>query len=182
MAWRPYQDIVSMWIARSLSATRSSGTFAACLMSPFHSLSSSGGGGISIQGTCSASIQCAHGSLVDNNPGYLVYMRGDSRCFIGFLREEHLFPQQKAIGRGLFFEHQPDLLVRLTTWGLLYECVCAMPSFFLPLRLRLTSRRSVFRPSLKLCWLHLIPVGQGLVRQSRCLVFTTSPWTYSPET
>jgi hypothetical protein len=29
----------------------------------------------------------------------------------------------------LFFEHQPDLLGRLTARGLLYLCVCAMPSF-----------------------------------------------------
>jgi hypothetical protein len=29
-----------------------------------------------------------------------------------------------------FFEHQPELLGRLTAWGLLYECVCVMPFFF----------------------------------------------------
>jgi hypothetical protein len=28
-----------------------------------------------------------------------------------------------------FFEHQPDLLGRLTAWGLLYKCVRVMPSF-----------------------------------------------------
>jgi hypothetical protein len=28
-----------------------------------------------------------------------------------------------------FFEHQLDLLGRLTARGLLYECVCATPSF-----------------------------------------------------
>jgi hypothetical protein len=41
-----------------------------------------------------------------------------------------MFPKQKAVGRGFFFfEHQPDLLGRLTAQGLLYECVCSMPSF-----------------------------------------------------
>jgi hypothetical protein len=39
-----------MWIARSLSATGSSGTSAAGLMTSFQTLSSSGGGGISMQG------------------------------------------------------------------------------------------------------------------------------------
>jgi hypothetical protein len=69
---------------------------------PFQSLSSSGGGGISIQGTDSAPIQCACGLLGDNNPGYPVSLRGDSLCFVCFSREEHLFPQQKAVGRGFF--------------------------------------------------------------------------------
>jgi hypothetical protein len=102
VAWRPYQDTVGTRIVRSLSATVSSGTSAACLMTPFQHLSFSGGGDISIQGTGSAPIQCAHGPLGDNNPGYPVYLRGDSRCFVCFSREGHLFPQQKSIGRGLF--------------------------------------------------------------------------------
>jgi hypothetical protein len=93
MAWRPYLDSVGTWIARSLSATGSSGTSVAGLMTPFQTLSVSGGGGISIQGTGSVLIQCARGSLGDNNPGYLVSLRGDPRCFVCFSREEHLFPQ-----------------------------------------------------------------------------------------
>jgi hypothetical protein len=48
--WRPYQGTVGTWIARSLSATGSSGTSTVVLMTPFQSLSSSGGGGIFIQG------------------------------------------------------------------------------------------------------------------------------------
>jgi hypothetical protein len=41
-----------------------------------------------------------------------------------------MFPKHKAVGRRFsFFEHQPDLLGRLTARGLLYECVCATPSF-----------------------------------------------------
>jgi hypothetical protein len=47
-----------------------------------------------------------------------------------FPREEHMFPQQKVVGRGfLFFKHQPNLLGHLTARGLLYECVCVTPSF-----------------------------------------------------
>jgi hypothetical protein len=102
MAWQPYQDTVGTWIARYLSTTGSSGTSTTGLMTPFQTLSVSGGGGISIQGTGSAPIQCARGSLGNNNPGYPVSLRGDPYRFICFSREEHLFPQQKAIGRGLF--------------------------------------------------------------------------------
>jgi hypothetical protein len=47
---RSYQDTVGTWMARSLSATGSSWTSAAVLMTPFQTLSSSGGGSISIQG------------------------------------------------------------------------------------------------------------------------------------
>jgi hypothetical protein len=101
MAWWPYHDTVGTWIARSLSATGSSGTSATGLMTPFQTLSVSSGGGISIQGTSSALIQCACGLLGDNNSGYHVPLRGDPCCFVCFLREEHLFPQQKAVGRGL---------------------------------------------------------------------------------
>jgi hypothetical protein len=50
MAWRPYQDTICTWSVRSLSATGSSGTSAAGSMTPFQSLSFSGGGGISMQG------------------------------------------------------------------------------------------------------------------------------------
>jgi hypothetical protein len=71
-------------------------------MTPFQTLSVSGGGGIFMQGIGSAPIQCTRGSLGDNNPGYPVSLRGDPRCFVCFSREEHLFPQQKAVGRGLF--------------------------------------------------------------------------------
>jgi hypothetical protein len=39
------------------------------------------------------------------------------------------FLKQKAVGCRFFFEHQPDLSGRLTARGLLYECVCVMPSF-----------------------------------------------------
>jgi hypothetical protein len=39
------------------------------------------------------------------------------------------FLKQNVIGCGFFFEHQPDLSGRLAAWGLLYECVCATPSF-----------------------------------------------------
>jgi hypothetical protein len=85
-----------MWIAGSLSATRSSGTSAIGLMTPFQTLSVSGGGGISIQGIGSAPILCARGSLGDNNPGYPVSLCGSPRRFVCFSREEHLFPQQKA--------------------------------------------------------------------------------------
>jgi hypothetical protein len=102
MAWRPYHDTVGTWIMRPLSATGSSSTSAAGLMTPFQTLSISDGGGVSIQGTGSAPIQCARRSLGDNNPSYPVSLHGDPRCFICFSREEHLFPQQKAVGRGLF--------------------------------------------------------------------------------
>jgi hypothetical protein len=50
--------------------------------------------------------------------------------FCRFPREEHLFPQQKVVGRDSFLEHQPDHLGRLTARGLLYECVFVTPSFF----------------------------------------------------
>jgi hypothetical protein len=86
MTWRPYHDTVGTWIARSLSATGSSGTSATGLMTPFQTLSVSGGGGISIQGTGSAPIQCARGSRGDNNPGYPVFLRGDPHCFVCFLK------------------------------------------------------------------------------------------------
>jgi hypothetical protein len=102
MAWRPYHDTVGTWIARSLSATGSSSTSATGLMTPFQTLSVSSGGSISIQGTCSTLIQCARGFLGDNNSGYHVPLLGDPRCFICFSREEHMFPQQKVIGCGLF--------------------------------------------------------------------------------
>jgi hypothetical protein len=46
----PYQDTVGTWIARSLSVSGCSGTSATGMMTPFQILSSSGGGGISIQG------------------------------------------------------------------------------------------------------------------------------------
>jgi hypothetical protein len=50
MVWQPYQDIVHMWCARSLSATGSTDTSAVGLMTPFQSLSFSGDGGISMPG------------------------------------------------------------------------------------------------------------------------------------
>jgi hypothetical protein len=50
VAWQPYQNTVGTWIVSSLSATGSSGTSAACPMTPFQPLSSSGGGGIPMQG------------------------------------------------------------------------------------------------------------------------------------
>jgi hypothetical protein len=100
MVWRSYQNTVRTWIVKSLSATRSSGTSAVGLMTPFQTFSVSGGGGISIQGTGSAPIQCVGGSLGDNNLGYPVFLCGDSRCFVCFPREEHLFPKRKAVGRG----------------------------------------------------------------------------------
>jgi hypothetical protein len=93
MVWRLYQNIVRTWIARSLSATGSSGTFAAGLMTHFPSLSFSGGGGVSMQGTGSALAQWARGSLGDNNLGYSVFLCRDSRCFVCFPSEEHLFPK-----------------------------------------------------------------------------------------
>jgi hypothetical protein len=49
-----------------------------------------------------------------------------------------------------FFEHQPDLLGRLTARGLLYECVFVTPSFssrrldLLEARLRHVSARPLF--------------------------------------
>jgi hypothetical protein len=39
------------------------------------------------------------------------------------------FLKLKVVGYGFFFKHQPDLSGRLTARGLLYECVCATPSF-----------------------------------------------------
>jgi hypothetical protein len=63
------------------------------LMTPFQTLSFSGGGGISIQGISSTLAQCACGSLGDNMIGHPVFLCGDSRSFICFPREEHLFPQ-----------------------------------------------------------------------------------------
>jgi hypothetical protein len=66
-------------------------------MTPLQTLSVSGGGGISIQRTGPAPIQCARGSLGDNKLSHPVFLCGDSRCLVGFLREEHLFP--KAEGR-----------------------------------------------------------------------------------
>jgi hypothetical protein len=102
MAWRPYQDTIGTWIARSLSSTGSSGTSATGLMTPFQTLSVSGSGGISIKATCSAPIKCVCGSLGDNNPVCPVSLRGDPRRFVCFSREEHIFPQHKVVGRGLF--------------------------------------------------------------------------------
>jgi hypothetical protein len=102
MAWRPYQDTICTWIASSLSATGSSGTSGAGLMTPFQTLSFSSGSGISIQETGSALAQCACGSLGDNKIGHPVFLCGDSHCFVCFPREEHLFPQQKAVGCGFF--------------------------------------------------------------------------------
>jgi hypothetical protein len=56
MAWQPYQDTVCTWSARSLSAIRSIGTSAVGLMTPFQSLSFSGGCGISTSGQ----VLCLH--------------------------------------------------------------------------------------------------------------------------
>jgi hypothetical protein len=50
MMWQPYQDTVRTCSVRSLSVTGSTGMSAAGLMTPFQSLSFSGGGGISMQG------------------------------------------------------------------------------------------------------------------------------------
>jgi hypothetical protein len=56
MAWQPYQDTVFTWSTRSLSITGSTDTSAAGLMTPFQSLSFSGGSGISTRGQ----ILCRH--------------------------------------------------------------------------------------------------------------------------
>jgi hypothetical protein len=85
-----------------VSLPLSSSTSAAGLMTLFQTLFVSGGRGISIKGPGSAPIQCARGSLGDNNPGYPVSSRGDPRSSVCFSREEHLFPQQKAVDRRLF--------------------------------------------------------------------------------
>jgi hypothetical protein len=71
-------------------------------MTAFQTLSFSGGGGISMLGTCSTSAQGARGSLGDNMLSYPVFLCGDSRYFVCFPREEHLFPKQMAVGRGFF--------------------------------------------------------------------------------
>jgi hypothetical protein len=62
-------------------------------MTPFQTLSFSGGGGIYMQGTGSAPAQCARESLGDNKLGYPAFLCGASRCFVCFPREEHLFPK-----------------------------------------------------------------------------------------
>jgi hypothetical protein len=98
-------------------------------MTPFQTLSFSGGSGISIQGTGSALAQFARGLLGDNKIGHPVFLCEDSCCFVCFKKEERLFPQHNAVGHEFFFEHQPDLLGRLIARGLLHECVCVMPSF-----------------------------------------------------
>jgi hypothetical protein len=58
-----------------------------------------------------------------------VSLSGDSRYPVGFHEKGMCFLKQKVVGCGFFFEHQPDLSGCLTDRGLLYECVCAMPSF-----------------------------------------------------
>jgi hypothetical protein len=65
-----------------LSVTRSFGTSVVGLMTSFQTLSFSGAGGISMQGTGSAPAQCARGSLGDNKLGYPLFLCGDSRCFV----------------------------------------------------------------------------------------------------
>jgi hypothetical protein len=71
-------------------------------MTPFQTLSFSGGGDISMQGTGSAPAQYARGSIGDNKLSHPVFLCGYFRCFVYFPREEHLFPKQKAVGRGFF--------------------------------------------------------------------------------
>jgi hypothetical protein len=65
-------------------------------MTPLQTLSVSGGSGISIQRTSSVPIQCARGSLGDNKLSHPVFLCGDSRCLVGFPREEHLFPKEEG--------------------------------------------------------------------------------------
>jgi hypothetical protein len=95
-----------------------------------------------------------------------------------FPREEHLFPKKKAVGRGLILQASTQPSRSPYCSGLLYECVCVTPSFLpsprptgstLSSHLRSTSLWSAFRPSLKVCWLYLIPV------KSAVLQATTSP-------
>jgi hypothetical protein len=62
-------------------------------MTPFQTLSFSGGGSISIQGIGSAPAKCARGPLGDNKIGHPMFLCGDSHCFVCFSREEHMFPQ-----------------------------------------------------------------------------------------
>jgi hypothetical protein len=159
MARRPYQDTVHTWSAMSLSATRSSGTSTTGLMTPFQTLSFSGGGGISKQGTGSAPAQCAHGSLGDNKLSCPVFLCVDSRCFVGFPREEHLFPKQKVVGRRFLFRastrpsRSPYCLgatLRVRLCDTLFSFMSPRPSgSTLPSCLRSISLWSVFQPSLK---------------------------------
>jgi hypothetical protein len=130
MAWRPYQDTVGTWIVRSLSANGSSGTSAAVLMTPFRPCLLVLAATSPYRGRpCSYTVRPWVGRRQQPElPGVSVW-RFPLSC--RFPREEHLFPQQKVVGREFFFfQHQPDLLGRLTAQGLLYKCVCVTPSFF----------------------------------------------------
>jgi hypothetical protein len=161
-------------------------------MTPFQSLPSSRSGGISIQEKGSALIQCARGSLGNNNPGYPVYLRGNSRCFVYFSREEHLFPQHKAVGCWLFLRasSRPSRSPYCLEATLQVHLCDAL---FLSRRLDLQEARFRYvsaRPPVGQCfdlpWMcvgfALFWSGREFFWQSWRLVFTSSPWSYFPTT
>jgi hypothetical protein len=136
-----------------------------------------------MQGTGSAPAQCARGSLGDNKLGSPVFLCGDSRCFVCFPREEHLFPKQKAVGCGYFLRasNRPSrspycsgATLRVRLCDAFFFFMSPRPTgSMLPSRLRSTSLWSASRPSLKVCWLHLIPVRLAVLQA------TTAPCLHS---
>jgi hypothetical protein len=96
----------------------------------------------------------------------------------------HLHPlQQKAIGRGLILRastrpsrspYCSGAALRVRLCDTLFFFMSPRPTrSTLPSRLRSTSLCSAFRPSLKVCWLHLIPVRSAVLRATTapCLHF-----------
>jgi hypothetical protein len=104
MVWRPYEETVGTWIAGSLFATGSSGTSATVLMTHFQTLSSSGGGSIAASPyrdrLCTYTVHPWVGRR--QQPELSGASAWRFPLFCRFRREEHLFPQQKVVGRGFF--------------------------------------------------------------------------------
>jgi hypothetical protein len=112
-----------------------------------------------------------------------VFPHEDSRCFVCFPREEHLFPKQKAVGRGFFLRASTrpsrspyysgaTLRVRLCDTLLFFTSPRPTGSM-LPSRLHSTFLWSAFQSSLKVHWLHLIPVSSAVLQAATapCLHF-----------
>jgi hypothetical protein len=107
-------------------------------------------------------------------------------------RLRHRPLQRKAVGRGLILRastrpsrspYCSGVTLRVRLCDALFFFPSPRPTgSTLPSRLRLTSLWSAFRPSLKVCWLHLIPVRPAVLQAMSAPCLHLKPWTYSPET
>jgi hypothetical protein len=117
-----------MWSTRSLSAIGSTSTSAAGLMTPFQSLSFSRGGGISTRGRfCAGTVRPWVARRQQAWLPSVPVWRFSLLCL--FPREEHLFPKQKAVGRGLILRASTRPSRSPYCSGATHECVYAAPSF-----------------------------------------------------